>query len=201
MPDPASFTDEENWSGGFYELALELGNTNDERLQQALSALWPAANIDGCYGRHDREPDEQDEVALSLSSLTSYGHLRGTVLLPTGPRVVCGCLAHREEAGSDWLEFYLPLGSLARTDRRIGGFPFDSNSGEPSLIWRHPLDDWLAAIAIRVFAQAPFHLGRIRFELDFNRARRELHGAQSDQRWEGRLVPVGTELQFTPANR
>src|SRR5688500_16091987 len=35
MSDPMLYTDEENWSGGLYELAIELGETNDQRLQRA----------------------------------------------------------------------------------------------------------------------------------------------------------------------
>ncbi len=105
MRDPASFTDDENWHGGFDELAVELGDTDDQQLQLALTALWKAAGIDGCYGRRDREPGEQREVARTVASLAEFGHLRGTVLLPNGHRVVCGCFAVREDDGPDWLDF------------------------------------------------------------------------------------------------
>ncbi|MFD7258794.1 hypothetical protein [Streptomyces sp. NPDC059874] len=122
MHDPASFTDDENWSGGFYELAIEIGDRSDELLELGLSALWRAAAIDGCYGRRDREPGEEDEVSCTVSSLAEFGHLRGTVALPSGRRVVCGCLAIREDDGTDWLAFYLPVGALSRVDTKIGGF-------------------------------------------------------------------------------
>lgn len=32
MRDPTAFTDPENWVGGFYELTLEVGDRDDERL-------------------------------------------------------------------------------------------------------------------------------------------------------------------------
>ena len=55
-----AFTDAENWSGGFYELALEIGDRDDERLQRALTALWRAAAVTGCYGGRDQEPAGRD---------------------------------------------------------------------------------------------------------------------------------------------
>jgi hypothetical protein len=201
MRDPASFTDSENWSGGFYELAMEIGDTSDQRLQLALSALWRAASIDGCYGSRDREPREQDEIACTVTSLSEAGHLQGTVRLPTGHRVVCGCVAFREDDGPDWLDFYLPLGSLARVDRRIGGFPFDENSGQASLVWRRDLDQWLATLGTQVFHEVPFRLGLIGFETPDNTCARQLNGTAPEERWEGYLLPADGNLHFEPANR
>ncbi|WP_326557831.1 hypothetical protein [Micromonospora sp. NBC_01796] len=166
MPDPASFTDEENWSGGFYELSIELGDLDHQGLQRALTALWRAASIDGCYGSRDHEPGEQAEVPCTVSSLATFGHLRGTVHLPNGHRVVCGCVILGGDEDPEWLDFYLPLGALARVDPRIGGFPFDSRSGEDSLVWRRPLDDWLAAVGTTIFREVPFRLGLIGFETE-----------------------------------
>ncbi|WP_211593339.1 hypothetical protein [Microbispora sp. H10836] len=201
MHDPTAFTDSENWSGGYYELAIEIGDTSDERLQLALSALWRAAAIDGCFGRRDREPKEQDEVPCTVSSLAEFFHLRGTVTLPTGRRVVCGCVAIREEDGPDWLDFYLPLGALERVDERIGGFPFDEDSGEASLSWRRGLDDWLAAIGTSVFDEVQFQLGLIGFETSGSVDSGQLGGTAPEERWMGYLIPTDGGLRFDPANR
>ena len=38
MIDPASFIDGENWNGGFHELAIEIGPTDDARLGRARRA-------------------------------------------------------------------------------------------------------------------------------------------------------------------
>ncbi len=115
-PDDAS--DAANWSGGFYELSLTLGAADDARLDRAVRHLWRAAAVQG----------PEPRVVLG-------DHLRGTLTLPTGARVVCGSYASRWE-DVDTLLLYLPLGALARTDRRIGGFPFDARSGAESLAWR-----------------------------------------------------------------
>lgn len=50
MHDPALFTDPENWTGGFYELSLEIGDPDDGRRQRALTVLWWAAAV-GRAGR------------------------------------------------------------------------------------------------------------------------------------------------------
>jgi len=197
--DPAAFTDDANWTGGFYELAIEIGDTSDERLQLALSALWRAAGIEGCYRSRDREPGEQDEIACTVASLTEFGHLQGTVRLPSGQRVVCGCVAVREDHGPDWLDFYLPIEALGRVDHRIGGFPFDQNSGQASLVWRRPLDDWLAAIGTDIFREVDFQLGLIGFETSGNNHSRQLNGTVPEQRWEGYLIPADGTLRYEPA--
>lgn len=204
MRDPAAaFTDDENWTGGFYELALELGDMSDERLQLALSALWRAAAVEGCYGSRDREPRDQPEVPRTVEALGELGHLQGTVRLPGGQRVVCGCVAVREEDGPDWLDFYLPLGALARLDQRIGGFPFDGRSGADSLVWRHGLDEWLAAVGTEVFREVPFRLGLIGFEISGETSAHQLNGRVPAERWEGFLMPAddGGSLRYEPANR
>jgi hypothetical protein len=81
------------------------------------------AAVDGCHVRRT-EAAGFTAVELSVAVLHEHGHVRGTVALPSGRRVVCGIFLFRYE-GLDTLEFYLPLGALARVDRRVGGFPFD----------------------------------------------------------------------------
>lgn len=65
MVDPTAFTDPENWTGGWYELALELGQRCDERLDHALRVLWRDAGIVGCVGLQDQEPTEREVVGFS----------------------------------------------------------------------------------------------------------------------------------------
>jgi hypothetical protein len=144
MADPADIADETNWYGGFYELALEIGPSDDPRLDAALELLLRGARV---AGRVDHG-----------------GHLRGVVGLPDGMSVVCGGLAIREDEGpSCWACFYLPLGALERADARVGGYPF--GSFERSLEWRLPIDDWLAAVGREVYREVPFRLGKIGMEV------------------------------------
>ncbi|MGC7098383.1 hypothetical protein ACPZ19_27235 [Amycolatopsis lurida] len=141
MHDATAFTDPDNWSGGFYELSLEIGERNDGRLQRALTALWRVAGITGCYGTDEREPAEQSAVPLTVASLEEFGHLRGVVTLPSADPVVCGCIATRlDEDNQDWLTFYLPLGALGISVPDVGSFPFGPDGGPTSLAWRAPLD-------------------------------------------------------------
>jgi len=193
------FTDPENWTGGFYELSLEVGNRDDDRLQRAVTTLWRAAAINGCYGSKDREPADQIAVPVTVASLEEFGHLRGIARLPLGGSVVCGCFSTRFDDAEDWLTLYFPLSALARADRRIGGFPFGPDGEPRSLTWRASLDTWLASVATQVFREVDFRLGLIGFEVDHTDAA-ELDGAVPEQRWNGYLLPADGQLRYTPAN-
>ena len=139
MGRPDDLNVEENWHGGFYELGLQLGPRDDDRLETALTALWTAAGVSGCYAP-TYNPLRHAPADLSLESLEGHGHLRGIVRLPSGDEVVCGSVAIRFDDGDDWIELYLPLGALGSTDERIGPFPFGEPGGPVSLAWRLPID-------------------------------------------------------------
>ncbi|MEU4744660.1 hypothetical protein AB0G02_29950 [Actinosynnema sp. NPDC023658] len=100
MRDSTAFTDAANRAGGFHELALEIGDRDDERLHRAATALWRETALTGCYPGADREPSEQDEVPVGLASPEEFGHLRSTVRTPLGGPVVCGCFATGIEDGA-----------------------------------------------------------------------------------------------------
>jgi hypothetical protein len=201
MPDPSDLNDEENWTGGFYELAFELGPTDDARLEQGLLSLWREASVEGCFAEVTHQPALHAPAPLTLDSLIAHGHLRGVVRLPDEHDIACGVVAVRFENGADWLSFYLPLGALTRTDPAVGGYPFGDDSGEAALIWRRPIDDWLADVATRVFDEVPFLLGLVGMEAlgEFDAA--DLAGHVPEQRQDGILIPTGTVLTYHPANQ
>lgn len=58
------------------------------------------------------------------------------------------------------LALYFPLGSLARVERRVGGFLFGPDSG--ALRWTRGWPEWQG----RVFQDVDFRLGRVGFEVD-----------------------------------
>ncbi|MFD8497434.1 hypothetical protein [Amycolatopsis sp. NPDC059657] len=197
MHDATAFTDPENWAGGFYELSLEVGGCDDDRLQRLVSALWRAAGIVGCYRETDLEPVEQQPLPVTVASLREFGHVHGVVRVPLGGSVVCGCFVSRfDDDASDWLTLYLPLGALGRVERRIGGFPFEPESGPESLNWRAPLDTWLAEVAAEVFRHVEFRFAVIGFEHDYPTV-----ADLPEQRWNGYLLPVEGRLTYTPADR
>src|ERR1700761_4212551 len=188
--ESADFTLADNWRGGFYELALELGDTSDARLDAALSVLWSAAEVEGCYGSHRVAPSEQETVPCNLASLLRFGHLHGVVRLPNGAPVVCGVVAVREDDGPDWLDFYLPLGALGRAEPRshehmVG----DPSGGSASLTWRRPIDDWMAGLGARVYAAAGFRLGLIGNEVSGQTDAATIASDPPAHRWIGYLMP------------
>ncbi|WP_444963872.1 hypothetical protein [Nocardiopsis sp. M1B1] len=193
MTSPAAFRDQSNWSGGYYELAIEVGSSDDARVQAVLSALWSAADVHGCFGRTDREPGEQDPVPCTVGSLAEFGHLRGQVRLPTGQPVVCGCVAIRGGGESDdWLDFYVPVGALDKAGLSYwDGRPFFRSD---------VMDAWLAAIGTETFESAPFSLGVIGFDVSGCTDSSTLAGKLPQTRGIGYLLPRGGVLHYGAAN-
>lgn len=191
----------DNWHGGFYELAIEVGDHSDERLGRALDALWRAAGISGCYGSRECEPGDQAVVGCTLESLEQFGHLRGVVQLPAGPVVVCGAVAIREDSGPDWLDFYLPLGALARADPRVGAFPFGSDGGTVSMVWRQPIDAWLASIGMQVYGSVDYRLGLIGCEASGQVYAADIGAGSPPPRGFGYLLPGNGPPRYLPATQ
>ncbi|WP_157437881.1 hypothetical protein [Actinoplanes subtropicus] len=183
--------DDENWTGGFYELCLVLGAADDDNLDRAVRSVWRAAAIQGSRARRVDAAGFVD-VELSAAALHAHGHLHGMLTLPSGARVVCGGFVYRHD-DVDTLELYLPLGALARVECRIGGYPFDEHSGPASLAWRAGLDQWLADIAAAVYAEMRFQRAVIGFEVD------EAHDITADKRYAAVLVPGPDGLDYRPA--
>lgn len=200
MSDPSAFTDGENWTGGFYELAVELGDRDDQRLDAAISAAWADPRLSGPFAARNREPGAQERVAPSLATHTATDHLRGLAQLPIGRMVVCGSVIIREEGGTDWFDFYLPLGALSRADSRVGAYPFgatmtvgDQVATTDSLVWRGPIDRWLATMAKRIFDVAPFRVGLIGWEMSGTTSAAEID-AVPDERYMTYLMPNDGDL-------
>jgi hypothetical protein len=148
------FTDNETWTGGFYELALEYPSGTDAHLVRALTELWQSTDIVGCYLKRDIEPEDQPRLDFEASML-SHSHLQGVATLPGGSPVACGTCCVRDDSGSDWLVFYLPMSALGNA-LPVGGFPFDGGNHET---WRRPLDTWLADLGRNLFGLVPYRLG------------------------------------------
>ena len=202
MLDPSKLDDKDNWLGGFYELAIEVGPTHDGRLEKTLAALWRIAAIHGCF-TDARGRSRPVAVPVSLSSLETAGGLSGLVTLPGNRVSVCGVLTMREEeAGvghSDWLVLYIPLSALARIDSRVGGFPFGADSGAASLSWRRPLDTWLADVGTRIYTEVPFELALVGFESMAELHAHDLRGGVPKIRMHGVLVPINGKVRYYEA--
>ncbi len=157
----ARYTNKDTWSGGFLELALELGERSDARLAQALEACWAYEGLEGCYLARGLEPAEQ--VAVPPLRLSEHPHLQGVATLTDGERVPCGTVSVREDDGPDWLDFYFPMGALAQTYDTVGGFPFGHEA--QAHLWQKPLERWLTGLGKHIYAAVPYRLGLIGFEV------------------------------------
>lgn len=50
------FTDKDAWSGGSYELCLELVDRERETLDRMLKAIWELPQFEGFYAHRNVEP-------------------------------------------------------------------------------------------------------------------------------------------------
>jgi hypothetical protein len=66
-------------------------------------------------------------------------------------------------------------------------------SGVGSLVWRAPLDRWLADVAVAVHADVPFQRALIGFEID------EDTDITADRRYAAVLLPDPEGIHFRPA--
>lgn len=198
--DGSSFTDEENWCGGHYELVLEVGDRDDAQLDSVLRAIWGDPRLDGCYARRDEAPESQPRTGASVAELLrAEGHLFGRATLPSGVSVVCGtCVTREVNDGPDWAYLYLPLGALSRIDPRVGGYPFAPDDRH-SLAWRRPIDDWLRSIGDLVYEAVPFRFGAIGFETSMEVATGQLLDGVPRERRDAYLLPTLDALEYYPA--
>ena len=67
------FAPQNVWFGGFYELAIELGKSSDERLFEALKVLWQHSSLQGCYLKDDIEPDEAEVASFVVRTTVLIG--------------------------------------------------------------------------------------------------------------------------------
>ena len=188
------FTAADTWNGGFYELAIELGPRSDERLLAALEAVWRYRDLDGCYEDSTVEPSHQSRVLPDLG-----GHLLGIATVPGGQQAACGTFIVREDNGSDWLGFYLPMGAL-ETVYDVGAFPFYDD--ESVFAWREPLDAWLVQIAEIIFSVTPFPLALLGHEVSGASSTGEIQSQGiPEDRWIGYLWQENEHLVWYPPSR
>jgi len=190
-------TDRDALSGGFYELAIQLGPRDDQRLQTALSTVAQVAQIEGPWHVTFSPAPQVKRVSWSVTDL-ERGQLRGLVRPVGSLQTLCVVVAVREDAGDDWLDVCLPLEALSRIETRVRAFPFGDDGGAESLIWRRPYDDWLAQIGRAVYRDVGFELGAIGFEMSGIVDAESVADGVPDNRGYGVLQP-GDQLNYLPA--
>lgn len=191
------FTRPDAWTGGSYELAIDLGRVDDTQLEKALVTIWSHADVDGCYLDLDREPAEQARVRPGREHDLETC-LRGVARLGALAPIACSTVVVREDGGSDWLYYGLPLGSLGAV-LPVGAFPFEDGH---DLAWRSTVDGWLRRLGEHLFASVRFRLGLVGWTDGLDDGTDDLleRGLPED-RWVGYLLPSGSSLTWYPPNQ
>jgi len=183
----------DTWSGGFFELAVELAATTPAMRRAALETLWRYPGLSGPFSQREVSPELQQALDSPLPIDTQlYG-------LARFPDAAIPCASHGwcfDESNEAWLCLGLPMSALA-VRFAVGAFPFVDGS---SFSWREPVHAWLRAVAEHLHAATPFKLGLVGFEPDdseLNLATIESHGIPV-KRFEGLLIPEGSRLGWYP---
>jgi hypothetical protein len=101
----------------------------------------------------------------------------------------------REEEGPDWLDFYLPMGSLARA-YPVGGFPFGTEADWPGP-WRYEVEDWLARLGLWIARSASFRMGLIGHEVSGHVYASDIaNSGVPDERFIGYLWPTDESVVY-----
>jgi hypothetical protein len=193
------FTEPDTGSGGDFTLAIELGPRSDQRLRDAVSALWKHPTLLGCYLDPGKELTQQTRVVAASQPLES--RLFGIATMPNGCKVGCYSYIIRFDGGTDWLYFAIPLGSLG-TAYPSGAYPLDDGS---SVDWVLPVSDWFKEIGASVFDSVAFRLGLVGFEADYPTPQgvdsmKIQRDGVPERRWDGYLYPSERALHWYPPN-
>lgn len=201
---PIDFVEENNWLGGYYELAMRLGPRGaidaDDRLRRAMTVVWSTTELSGPVADRRTAFEAQQPVDLASVELTEPGSQYGLARLPGGATTACLTTTVREDGdgGRDWFDLCLPTGALGQVDHRVGAYPF--NEEATSRGWREPIDLWLADIAGAVAQAAGLELALIGFEVS-GQDWLVVDGAPPPERWISYLFPTaGGVERFGPSH-
>ena len=158
------FTAPGAWLNGFYTLAVDLAQRSDAHSLKALNYVRTHPLIDGWYWDGDQEPAVQPRVE-DLTEIPDR-HVRGLLTLPSGNKVACGCFIYHFEDEEDWLELYVPLGSVDRI-YSTGAYPFVATAKDSE--WQRELDTALVAVALSFYEHIKFPDALVGFEPGYER--------------------------------
>jgi hypothetical protein len=159
--DEPIFTAPEAWIGGFYELAINLEQRSDEHSRAAMAALLSYPKLDGLYLERNKEP--QDQPRVDASGRVEDHHF-GVLTLPNGGKLPFGCYIFHLEYEPDWLEVFIPLGSINKF-YPTEGYPFNPTM-QVYMKWQQEIDLALVDAARHIYRHVSFPSGLIGFELD-----------------------------------
>jgi hypothetical protein len=143
------FTAPDTWTGGFYELSVDVPTRDWGARGRALAMLWSLPGLTGPYAHPDREPDQQPR--LDLASLPLEGHLHGVATFSGGRQSACGSYCFEDE----WISLneVFPL----------GGYPFEETT--PRIAGAlSEVQGWLRRLGEALHPKIGFGVGIVGFE-------------------------------------
>ena len=188
-------SDDDPWSGGFFELCMQFERLTPGLQFSAQAALWGHESLQGPYLRPDIDPSAQPRVEPAMVADPSYG----VATTPNRTHVACSSYWLEVADEGAWLSLALPMQSLGRA-YPVGAYPFDDGL---TLDWREPIMDWLRQVASMVHSHVPIDLGLVGWEPDdsgLTVAAIRTTGIPS-ARYDGILIPEGRQLSWYPPNR
>jgi hypothetical protein len=189
------FTQKDAWSGGYYELSIELPDTSNKTVEKALTVLWGIPCLDGCYLDSEIEPENQSR--LPTSEYIKSKNLFGIANFPNSKFSCCqSSWMIYEDDNECWIYLNLPLSSLGNV-YPVGAYPFLENGVSPE-IWLKEINGWLESIARSFYNKQKFKVAFIGWEKDDFKIKESIQNGIPGERWDGILLPVENKLIWYP---
>lgn len=197
--DATNIADRENWTGGYYELSMRLGASDDGRLDAAVQQLWIVAGLKKAKRRFaaGTSAPEVSAAGLVAGTLSTVATVPGSGRCVVAVRLVrdrdtATSTARSTGTRDDWLDLSIPVGSLERANPRVRSYPFgDDLSSVRS--WRAPIDEWFFRVARGVHEVVPIQYAVTGFEVSGMQ-----HTPQEAAGRIGLLVAVDGQLNEHP---
>ena len=208
LNDVLHIAGEDTWRGGDYELAVELGERNDARLQSAYEAVFAYKDWIGPLNRQGNSiiPD----WSCWHSDPYFWPGFTGVAVLADGRKLPAsvGCVREgqdtpEEKQGTDWLKVGFPMGGINAVYPTAGGYPFApaDRAKSPSKEWQITIEDYLAQLGIWIYSHVAYRLAVVAFE-DMGQTRLASvvqNGGVPQDRWRGYLLPSGDQVRYYPS--
>lgn len=166
--DYTEYTEPETWSGGYYELSIEI--PFDEKGAGLNQALYALKNLDIFNGFWERPQDYQSEslaLPLILEKDCVIG-LYGLVMLSDGNTLPCLISIIRSEGQSNWLDISIPQSAMAQV------YPYEYPPTAEHNPWLLYVNNMFIEIAESVYRHSPFLLALVGEEISGHTNHKEL---------------------------
>ncbi|ULH18351.1 hypothetical protein MF271_23115 (plasmid) [Deinococcus sp. KNUC1210] len=193
------FTSSDSWLGEYFELALDLGPKDDDKLRAAWNTLWSSERLNGIYLHHQAEPEDQEKEAAESFVLDNHSaHVYAVAKVSSDISVPAHVIIVREEAGNDWLYVSFPSEIIGE----IFKWPPDSypiGDLAEHLRWMCQIESWFTDLAQEIFASVKFEMGLIGFEIaGWPTAESIRRDGVPEKRQIGYLFPENERLIYFP---